>query len=66
VRADAKGAQGPEKRFLLVIGGEGRAAIITAYAPNSELASDHASRAGIEAILDTASVLPAAPAKPKP
>ena len=64
VLADAKGAQGPEKRFLLVIGGEGRAAIITAYAPNTELGSGHASRAGIEAILDTASVLPSAPAKP--
>ena len=54
--ADAKGAQGPEKRFLLVIGGAGGAAIITAFTPASEIANGHASRAAIEAILDTASV----------
>ncbi|MFT3730953.1 MAG: hypothetical protein QM780_05915 [Hyphomicrobium sp.] len=64
VLADAKGAQGPESRFLLVIGGEGRAAIVTAYAPKSEIANGHASRATIEAVLDTAEVLPAPAAKP--
>ncbi len=64
VLADAKGAKGPESRFLLVIGGEGRAAIVTAYAPKDEIASGRASRAGIEAVLDSASVVPAAAAKP--
>jgi hypothetical protein len=64
VLADAKGVQGPEKRFLLVIGGQGRAAIVTAYAPDSELASGHASRTAIEAILDTATVAAGTPAKP--
>jgi hypothetical protein len=64
VLADAKGAQGPESRFLLVIGNEGRAAIVTAYAPKSEIASGHASRAGIEAILDSAAVIPGPPPRP--
>lgn len=64
VTADAKGAQGPETRFLLVIGGEGRAAIVTAYAPKSALADGHASRATIEAILASATVTPAPAAKP--
>ncbi|MFA5958219.1 hypothetical protein [Hyphomicrobium sp.] len=64
VLADAKGTEGPQSRFLLVIGGEGRAAIVTAYVPKSELANGHASRAGIEAILETASVVPAPAAKP--
>jgi hypothetical protein len=64
VLADAKGAQGPESRFLLVLGGSGRAAIVTAYAPKSEIDSGHASRAGIEAILSSASVVPAAPGAP--
>lgn len=64
VTADAKGAQGPETRFLLVIGGEGRAAIVTAYAPKSAFANGHASRATIEAILASATVTPAPAAKP--
>jgi hypothetical protein len=64
VLADAKGAQGPESRFLLVIGGEGRAAIVTAYAPKSEIANGHASRAAIEAILNSASVVPGPALKP--
>ena len=59
VLADAKGAQGPEARFLLVIGGNGQAAIVTGYVPKGEIANGHASRAAIEAILDTASVVPA-------
>ncbi|RUO99135.1 hypothetical protein [Hyphomicrobium sp.] len=59
VLADAKGAKGPESRFLLVIGGDGRAAILTAYAPKSEIANGHASRASIESVLATATVLPA-------
>ncbi len=62
VLADAKG--GAESRFLLVIGGDGRAAIITAYAPKSELANGHASRAGIEAILDSASLVTSGASKP--
>jgi hypothetical protein len=61
VLADAKGARGPEARFLLVIGGKDQAAIVTAYAPKGEIANGHASRAAIEAILDTASVVPATP-----
>lgn len=64
VTAEAKGAQGPESRFLLVIGGGGRAAIVTAYAPKSALADGHASRATIEAILASATVTPAPAAKP--
>lgn len=64
VTADAKGAQGPETRFLLVIGGEGRAAIVTAFAPKSALADGHASRATIEAILASAAVTPGPAAKP--
>lgn len=63
VLADAKGDKGPESRFLLVIGGEGRAAIVTAYAPKSEIEAGRASRAAIEAILSTATVVPGA-AKP--
>jgi hypothetical protein len=66
VLADAKGANGPESRFLLVIGGEGRAAIVTVYALKSEIANGHATRANVEAILDSAAVVPAstgAPAK---
>src|SRR6185369_5366741 len=39
VLADAKGKQGPESRFLLVLGGSGRAAIVTAYAPKSQIES---------------------------
>jgi hypothetical protein len=65
VLADAKGKQGPESRFLLVLGGSGRAAIVTAYAPKSQIASGHASRANIETILSSASMMPAdAAAKP--
>lgn len=63
VTADAKGTAGPETRFLLVIGGEGRAAIVTAYAPKSAFTDGHASRTAIEAILNSAAVTPA-PAKP--
>ncbi|WP_045836103.1 hypothetical protein [Hyphomicrobium sp. 99] len=59
VLADAKGPQGPESRFLLVLGGEGRAAIVTAYAPKSEFENGHASRAAIEAILSSAAIVPA-------
>jgi hypothetical protein len=66
VLADAKGAQGPESRFLLVLGGADRAAIVTAYAPKSEIANGHASRAAIEAILSSASVVPAAAPAAKP
>ncbi|HEX3869562.1 MAG TPA: hypothetical protein VHV77_03910 [Pirellulales bacterium] len=62
VLADAKGAQGPESRFLLVLGGSGRAAIVTAYAPKSEINNGHASRAGIEAILSSALVVSGTPA----
>lgn len=67
VLADAKGTKGPESRFLLVIGGEGRAAIVTVYVPKGEIANGHASRASVEAILDSATVVPGsavAPAKP--
>jgi hypothetical protein len=64
VQADAKGKLGPESRFLLVLGGKDRAAIITAYVPKSQLANGHASRAAIEAILSSASVIPASAAKP--
>jgi hypothetical protein len=67
VLADAKGTKGPESRFLLVIGGEGRAAIVTVYAPKSEIANGHARRDTVEAILDSATLVPAsgaAPAKP--
>ncbi len=64
VLADAKGTKGAESRFLLVIGGNGRAAIVTAYAPKSEIDSGHASRAGIEAILAAASVVPGDAPKP--
>jgi hypothetical protein len=59
VLADAKSARGPESRFLLVIGGDGRAAILTASAPKSEIANGNASRASIESVLATATVLPA-------
>ena len=64
VLADAKGTKGPESRFLLVIGGNGRAAIVTAYAPKSEIDSGHATRADIEAILASASVVPGGATKP--
>ncbi len=64
VLADAMGKQGPESRFILVLGGSGRAAIVTAYAPKSQIQNGHASRAAIEAILSSASVLPATAAKP--
>ena len=64
VLADAKGKQGPESRFLLVLGGSGRAAIVTAYAPKSQIDAGRASRAGIEAILSSASIVPAPAAKP--
>ena len=64
VLADAKGKQGPECRFLLVLGGSGRAAIVTAYVPKSQIESGRASRASIETILSSASVVPAAAAKP--
>lgn len=64
VLADAKGKQGPESRFLLVLGGSGRAAIVTAYVPKSQIESGRASRASIETILSSASVVPAAAAKP--
>lgn len=63
VLADAKGPRGPESRFLLVLGGEGRAAIVTAYAPKSEFESGHASRAAIEAILSSAAMVPAEASK---
>jgi hypothetical protein len=59
VQADAVGKHGPESRFLLVLGGSGRAAIVTAYAPKSEIQNGHASQAAIESILSSASVLPA-------
>ena len=64
VLADAKGKQGPELRFLLVLGGSGRAAIVTAYVPKSQIESGHASRASIETILSSASVVPAPAPKP--
>ena len=57
VTADAKGKQGPESRFLLVLGGAGRAAIVTAYAPKRQIASGAASTAGIEEILSSAIVV---------
>ena len=56
--------QGPQSRFQLVLGGSGRAAIVTAYVPKSQIESGRASRASIETILSSASVLPAAAAKP--
>jgi hypothetical protein len=62
--ADAKGKQRSESRFLLVLGGSGRAAIVIAYAPKSQIESGRASRASIETILSSASVVPAAAAKP--
>jgi hypothetical protein len=58
VFADAKGAQGPERRFLLVIGGSGKAAIVTAYAPKSQLDNGRASQAQIETILSSATLAP--------
>lgn len=64
VLADAKGAQGPESRFLLVLGGSGRAAIITAYAPKSQIDSGKASRGAIETILTSAVLAPGAAAVP--
>ena len=64
VLADAVGKQGPESRFLLVLGANGRAAIVTAYAPKSQIQNGHASRAAIEAILSSASVVPASASKP--
>ena len=64
VLADAKGKQGPELRFLLVLGGSGRAAIVTAYAPKSQIDAGRASRAAIETILSSASIVPAPAAKP--
>lgn len=64
VLADAQGAKGPESRFLLVLGGEGRAAIVTAYAPKSEIDNGRASRAAIEAILASATVVPAGAKQP--
>jgi hypothetical protein len=64
VLADAVGKQGPESRFLLVLGGAGRAAIVTAYAPKSQIQNGHASRAAIEAILSSAAILPASAPKP--
>jgi len=64
VLADAAGKQGPESRFLLVLGGTNRAAIVTAYVPKSQIQNGHANRAAIEAILSSASILPAAAAKP--
>ena len=64
VLADAKGKQGPESRFLLVLGGSGRAAIVTAYAPKNQIERGRASRASIETILSSASVVPAAAVKP--
>lgn len=63
VLADAVGAKGSESRFLLILGDAKRAAIITAYAPKSEIDNGHASRAAIEAILSSAAVLPAGAAK---
>ncbi|RUP11048.1 hypothetical protein [Hyphomicrobium sp.] len=63
VLADAKGPRGPESRFLLILGGEGRAAIVTAYAPKSEFENGHASRAAIEAILSSAAMAPAGAGK---
>jgi hypothetical protein len=63
VLADAVGAKGPESRFLLILGDAKRAAIITAYAPKSEIDNGHASRAAIEAILSSAAVVPAGAAK---
>jgi hypothetical protein len=64
VVADAKGHEGPESRFLLVLGGPGRAAIVTAYVLKSQIDNGHASRAGIETILSSASVVPVDAAKP--
>ena len=64
VQADAKGKQGPESRFLLVLGGSGRAAIVTAYAPKSQINAGRTSRAAIETILSSASIVPAPAAKP--
>jgi hypothetical protein len=64
VVADAKGKEGSELRFLLVLGGSGRAAIVTAYVPKSQIDNGHASRAGIETILSSASVVPKDAAKP--
>ncbi len=64
VLADAKGAQGPESRFLLVLGGAGRAAIVTASVPKSQIDGGHASRADIETILSSASVVPGDAPKP--
>jgi hypothetical protein len=64
VLADAKGAQGPEARFLLVLGGAGRAAIVTAYVAKSQIDNGHASCAGIEAILSSASIAPASGTSP--
>ena len=64
VLADAKGKQGPESRFLLVLGGSGRAAIVTAYAPKSQINAGRTSRAAIETILSSASIVPAPATKP--
>jgi hypothetical protein len=64
VLADTVGNEGPQSRFLLVLGGPGRAAIVTAYAPKSQIQNGHASRAAIEAILSSAAVLPVNAPKP--
>ena len=64
VLADAKGKQGPESRFLLVLGGSGRAAIVTAYAPKSQIDAGRASRGAIETVLSSASIVPAPATKP--
>jgi hypothetical protein len=64
VLADAKGKQGAESRFLLVLGGSGRAAIVTAYAPKSQIDAGRASRGAIETVLSSASIVPAPATKP--
>lgn len=64
VLAEVKGQKGPEARFLLVFGGHGRAAIVTASVPKSEIAAGHAHRDEIEAILSKAEIVPAESPKP--
>jgi hypothetical protein len=64
VLAEVKGREGPESRFLLVFGGHGRAAIVTASVPKTEIDASRARRAEIEEILSKAEIVPADAAKP--
>ena len=57
VLADAKGKDGPESRFLLVLGNSDRAAIVTAFVLKTQLENGKANRADIETILSSVSMV---------